>query len=146
MHLITLNDTHTRSDSSGRGIRPSQRPLPAQHTTFTRDKEPCPQRDSNPQSQPTSGRRLTLQTARPPRSARKVPAFEIRQLIWPEIACFCAVSLRHIVFDVRSLHTSAYCCQAPLHASVCTGHLLVSGRLNYEFERQGRVTCTRTGK
>jgi len=44
------------------------------------------------------------------------------------------------------LHTLVYCCQTPLHASVCTGHFLVSGRLNYELERQGqgRVSCTRT--
>jgi len=56
-HLITLNDTPTRLDSSGRGTGPSQRPLSAQHTTFTRDKEPCPQLDSNTQSQPASGRR-----------------------------------------------------------------------------------------
>jgi hypothetical protein len=30
-----------------------------QHTTFTRDRHPCPRRDSNPQSQQASGRRPT---------------------------------------------------------------------------------------
>jgi hypothetical protein len=30
-----------------------------QHTTFTRDRHPCPLWDSNPQSQQASGRRLT---------------------------------------------------------------------------------------
>ena len=30
-----------------------------QHTTFTRDQHPCPQRDSNPQSQQANGRRPT---------------------------------------------------------------------------------------
>jgi hypothetical protein len=35
-----------------------------QHTTFTSDRHPCPQRDSNPQSQQVSGRRPTPQTAR----------------------------------------------------------------------------------
>ena len=34
--------THTRQDFPGRGIGPSQGHLPAQHTTFTRDKHPCP--------------------------------------------------------------------------------------------------------
>lgn len=59
--LITLNDTlthkHTHTHSpyhSGRGICPSQRPLPVQHTVFTRDKHPCPWQDSNtiPASEP----------------------------------------------------------------------------------------------
>jgi hypothetical protein len=40
-----------------------------QHTTFTRDKHPCPRRDSNQQSQHVSGRRTMPQTARPPGSA-----------------------------------------------------------------------------
>ena len=40
-----------------------------QHTTFSRDKHPCPRRDSNPQSQQANGRRHTPQTARPPGSA-----------------------------------------------------------------------------
>ena len=35
-----------------------------QHTTFTRDKHPCPRRDSNPQSQQASGRRPTALTDR----------------------------------------------------------------------------------
>jgi len=30
-----------------------------QHTTITRDRHPCPGRDSNPQSQQASGRRPT---------------------------------------------------------------------------------------
>jgi len=30
-----------------------------QHTTLTREKYPCPRRDSNPQSQQARGRRLT---------------------------------------------------------------------------------------
>jgi hypothetical protein len=40
--------TLTRWNSPGRGIGPSQRPLPAQHTTFTRDRHPRFRRDSNP--------------------------------------------------------------------------------------------------
>jgi hypothetical protein len=35
------------------------------HTTLTRERLPCPRRDSNSQSQQASGRRLTPQTARP---------------------------------------------------------------------------------
>jgi hypothetical protein len=45
---------HARQDSSGRVISPSQR----QHTTLTRDKHPCPRRNSNPRSQQASSRRL----------------------------------------------------------------------------------------
>ena len=40
-----------------------------QHTTLTTDKHPCPQWDSNPQSQQDSGRRPTPQTALPLRPA-----------------------------------------------------------------------------
>ena len=40
-----------------------------QHTTLTRDKHPCPRRDSNPQSQQAKGRRPTPLIARPPGSA-----------------------------------------------------------------------------
>jgi hypothetical protein len=40
--LITHVQTHTRQDSSGRQIAPSLRPLPSQHTIFTRDWLPCP--------------------------------------------------------------------------------------------------------
>jgi hypothetical protein len=36
---------HSRLDSSGRVISPSQRPLPDKHTTLTTDKHPCPRRD-----------------------------------------------------------------------------------------------------
>ena len=60
---------HSRQDSSGRVISQTQRPLPAQHTTPTRDREPIPRRDSNPQSQQCSSRRSTSQTARPMGSA-----------------------------------------------------------------------------
>jgi hypothetical protein len=40
-----------------------------QHTTLTRDRHPCPRRDSNPQSQQASGCRPIPYTARPLRSA-----------------------------------------------------------------------------
>ena len=42
---------HSRQDSSGRVISPSQRPLPDKHTTLTTDRHPCPRRDSNLQPQ-----------------------------------------------------------------------------------------------
>jgi hypothetical protein len=48
-------DTHTLCDSSELIISSSQRPLPTQHTTNTRDERPCPQQDSNPRSQQSSG-------------------------------------------------------------------------------------------
>ena len=38
----------------------SARPSTWHHTTLTRNKHPCPQRDSNPQSQQASGRRPRL--------------------------------------------------------------------------------------
>ena len=47
----------------------SQKPLPAQHTTNSRDRHPCHQRDLNPQSQQQSGLKTTPWTARPPRFA-----------------------------------------------------------------------------
>jgi len=47
------------------------RPLPAQHTTFTTDKHPCPRWDSNSRSQQASGRRPTHQSAQLPRSATR---------------------------------------------------------------------------
>ena len=34
-------------------------PFPPQNTTLTRDRHPCPRRDSNPQTQQASGRRPT---------------------------------------------------------------------------------------
>jgi hypothetical protein len=48
---------HTRYDSSGRVISPSQRPLP--HTTLIGDRHPCPRRDASPQPQQASGGRAT---------------------------------------------------------------------------------------
>jgi len=41
--LDTRSDTHTQSASSGRGIENSS----WQNTTLTRDKHPCPRRDSS---------------------------------------------------------------------------------------------------
>lgn len=53
---------------------PSNRPVITQHTTMTRLKHSCPQRDSNPRSQPSSGHRPMPQTAGTPRLAyRKHP-------------------------------------------------------------------------
>jgi hypothetical protein len=60
LHSVALHchtQTHyTRYDSSERVISSLQRPLSTQHTTNTRDKHPCPQRDSSPRSQPSKGR------------------------------------------------------------------------------------------
>ena len=65
---ITHTHTHTRRDSSERVISSSDRPLPTQHTTNKTDEHPCCQRDSNPQSQQSSGPRRTPETTRPPGS------------------------------------------------------------------------------
>jgi hypothetical protein len=49
--IVAPDHTHTQWDSSKRVISPSSKLLPAQHTTFTREKLPCPRRDSNPKYQ-----------------------------------------------------------------------------------------------
>ena len=51
-------------------ISTEQRPLPAQHTTNTRDVYPCPKRGSNPPSQHSIGRRFKLQSTRPTGSVK----------------------------------------------------------------------------
>jgi hypothetical protein len=52
-HKITH---HSRYDSPGQVIGKSQRPLP-DNTTFTRDRRPCPQRDSSKQRTAACSRR-----------------------------------------------------------------------------------------
>ena len=54
-HTHTHTHTHTHNDSSEQVISSSQRPLPTQHTTNTRDEYPRPQRNSIPQSEQSSG-------------------------------------------------------------------------------------------
>jgi len=54
---MTHTHTHTEYDFSGRRVSPSQRLLP-EHITRTRDRFPCPGRDSYPQS-PGSVQRKT---------------------------------------------------------------------------------------
>ena len=54
---VSRSHTHNVQNSSVRVIRLSLKPLPAQHTTNTKDEHPCPQRESNPRSQLSSGRR-----------------------------------------------------------------------------------------
>ena len=64
-YTITFSQTHhTRQDSSGRVISPTQRPVPS-NTTLTGYRHPCLWWDSNPQSHHASGRRPTPWTARP---------------------------------------------------------------------------------
>jgi hypothetical protein len=59
LRLITLNDT--RYDYPGRVISSSQRPLPAQHTTYTTDINAPTAAIRTPQSLKESGRKLTPQ-------------------------------------------------------------------------------------
>ena len=54
-HTHTHTHTYSRYDSSGRVISPSQKPLFRRHTTNTRDEYSCPQPDSIPGSQASSG-------------------------------------------------------------------------------------------
>ena len=59
----TLRHTHTQRTSFERVI------VPTQHTIYTGNVYPCPQRDLNPRSRKSSSRRPTPQTPRPPGSA-----------------------------------------------------------------------------
>ena len=49
-------------------LNESQRALPTQHKTNARDGHTCPQRDSNPRDQQSSGCRTTPYSARRPQS------------------------------------------------------------------------------
>jgi len=49
--------------------QPDAQTSSSQHTTLTKDRHPCPLRDSNPQSQQASDRRTTPWTAQPVGSA-----------------------------------------------------------------------------
>jgi hypothetical protein len=68
-HTIKYTCAHIRYDSSERVIGSSQRPLPVQHTTNTREEHVLPQPDSNPRSQHSNCCRPMPYTARPPGSA-----------------------------------------------------------------------------
>ena len=60
LQLITLNDTQIHTHSVGllsKRNRPDAETSNWQHTTLTRNKQPCTRRDSNSQSQQASGRR-----------------------------------------------------------------------------------------
>ena len=50
---------HIQQASSGRVIAPFQRPQPGKKRTPIRDRNPCPQQDSNPKSHTASCRRPT---------------------------------------------------------------------------------------
>ena len=67
--LSSLHDRtqtlHTRWDSSGQVISPTQKTSTLQHTTLTTDRNPCRRRVSNPQPQLVKGRRPTPQSTRP---------------------------------------------------------------------------------
>jgi hypothetical protein len=68
-YSLTLSDRHTQSV----GLlwtrdRPVAETSTWQHTTSTKDRYPCPRRDSDPESQQGSGRWPTHLTARPPGS------------------------------------------------------------------------------
>jgi hypothetical protein len=62
--------THTHTHTTDRVIGPSLRPLRELDTTNTTDVYRCPKQGSIPPSQQSIGRRLKLQTARPPASAK----------------------------------------------------------------------------
>lgn len=64
LHLLTINNTYTL------GKTPLEKGS-ARRRIFTRENHPCPQLDSNPQSQEPSGRRPTPCNRRLPRSAAR---------------------------------------------------------------------------
>jgi hypothetical protein len=74
-----VRDTHTREDASESVTSSSQRPLPSQNKTNTRDEHPCRQQDSNPRSQQSSGSR---NTPRPRATGILCSFFMYRQPEW----------------------------------------------------------------
>ena len=60
-HKHTLTHKHTQYNPSESVISSSQRSLPMQHEKH-KEKQPCPQWDSNPQSRQSSGSSFTTQT------------------------------------------------------------------------------------
>jgi hypothetical protein len=64
LHLVKINDTHTRTRAFGSTPLSEwlarSRVLYPHNTTFTTDKHPCPRRVSNPQSQQATGLKPTL--------------------------------------------------------------------------------------
>ena len=72
----TIRNTHKRAiEFLSMSDQPvAKRPLPTQHTTNTRDEQPCPQRHSNPLSLQSSGRKLIHWTAQAPGSATIEPS------------------------------------------------------------------------
>jgi hypothetical protein len=66
---ITLSFTPHSVGLLWTGDQPDAEISTWQHTALTRERHPCPRRDSNPQSQQASGHRPTPYTARPLESA-----------------------------------------------------------------------------
>lgn len=67
---ITLTNTHTQSHSIGllwTRDRPVTELCSWKYVTHSRDRKPCPLRDSNSRSQQASGRKPTPWNVRPPR-------------------------------------------------------------------------------
>ena len=89
-HTHTHTHTHTRLNSSESVINSSQRPLPAQNKTNTRDKDPYLERDSNQQSNSCIP---TPYTARPSRSA----CFAVTRR---KILCVQTCKCTHIVYTL----------------------------------------------
>jgi hypothetical protein len=68
--LLMTDVSRSHSDTPPVGLlwtsdQPDAETSTWQHTTHTRDRHPCPRRDSNPQSQQGNGRRPTPYWARP---------------------------------------------------------------------------------
>ena len=95
---------HTRWDSSERMISSSQRALPTQRTTNTRDEYICPQRDLNPAIPATkrlqtcalirtaTGIRMVIPPSPPPvRGARFYGHIQVHVNWWFEICSLCVL-------------------------------------------------------
>jgi hypothetical protein len=71
--IVEASRSHSDTPHSVRLLWTSDQPetknTALHHTIFTRDRHPCPRRDSNPQSRQANGRRPTPQTERPLGSA-----------------------------------------------------------------------------
>ena len=100
--LHTIIHTHTVASTGV--ISSSRRPLPAQNTSYKREKHPRLQRDSNPRSQQLFGRRITSYRPHGYR-ARLVKKFQ-KLLNWRCILARCASQFTGIRVCVASCHTT----------------------------------------
>ena len=98
-------------------------------TTLTKDRHPCPRRDSNPQSQQASGRRPSPQTVRPLRlvvcTNERIccPNGTTSTLFWLRISFVFGVDIfcAFIYFPLRTVNTKQYVIRSNKHTPIKAG-------------------------